>query len=262
MKHLRLNGLKLLCVLGLSLMLASCATPPEDAQALQIYQQTNDPLEPYNRFMTDFNFKVNRYVYKPFSRAYRAVLPEPVRTGLSQVSTNLSQPYYMVNGILQGDLDSAAQSFGRFFTNSTLGIAGLFDVATMLGIESPKKDFGQTLYRWGWNQSMPYFVWPFLGPSDIRETTGSIIGFFINPIDYALPRAEMDHLLLYRYLLQGVVTIDSSTGLLENAEKNSLDPYVMLRTMYRQNRAKFLNEGDIDAQTDAYNFDFEDEEDE
>ena len=72
----------------------------------------------------------------------------------------------------------------------------------------------------------------------------------------------MDHLLLYRYLLQGVVTIDSSTGLLENAEKNSLDPYVMLRTMYRQNRAKFLNEGDIDAQTDAYNFDFEDEEDE
>ena len=76
MKHLQLTGIKLLCVVGLSLMLVACATPPEDEQALQIYEQANDPLEPYNRFMTDFNFKVNRYVYKPFSRAYRTALPE------------------------------------------------------------------------------------------------------------------------------------------------------------------------------------------
>ncbi len=257
-----LNQFVLPGILSVCLALSGCATKPTDPVALAQYNEVNDPLEPYNRAMTNFNFKVNRYVYRPVDKVYRAVTPKPVRTGISNASKNLSQPYYFVNALLQGQLDDGAQIFGRFFTNTTLGIFGFFDVASMLEIEAPVKDFGETLYRWGWNESMPYFVWPFLGPSDIRETTGTIIGFFIDPIDYALPRAERDHLLLYRYAVKGLATIDSMSGLLEDIEKNSVDPYVALRTMYRQNRLKFLNADDIEAQTENYNieFDFEDEE--
>ena len=249
-------------LLPLTAGLIGCATPPTDPQALEQYRQTNDPLEPYNRSMTEFNFKVNRYVYRPIDKAYRAVLPQPARDCISNASNNLSQPYYFVNALLQGDFDDSAQIFGRFFTNTTLGLGGLFDVASMLEIEAPVKDFGQTLYRWGWNNSMPYFVWPFLGPSDIRETTGAVIGFFLDPIDYALPKAERDHLLIYSYAVKGMVTIDSMSSLLENVEQNSIDPYVALRTMYRQNRLKFLNAGNVEAQTENYNIDFDFDDDE
>lgn len=241
--------------------LTGCATAPTDPEALKQYKEANDPLEPYNRAMTDFNFKVNRYVYRPFNKGYRFIVPESIRSGISNASDNLSQPYYLVNAVLQGEFEDAAQIFGRFFTNSTLGLAGFFDVATMLEIEAPKKDFGETLYRWGWNNSMPYFVWPFLGPSDIRETFATITGFFLDPIDYVLPNAEEDKLLLVRYGIKGVVTIDNLSGLLEDVEKTSVDPYVALRTMYRQNRAKFLNANDIEAQTQSYDFDFDFEED-
>lgn len=261
MRKLAYYGFYLLSSCCILLGLSGCATPPTDSDALKQYQEANDPFEPYNRAMTDFNFKVNRYVYRPFDKGYRFIVPEAIRNGISNASDNLSQPYYLVNAVLQGEFEDAAQIFGRFFTNSTLGVAGLFDVATMLEIESPKKDFGETLYRWGWNNSMPYFVWPFLGPSDIRETVGSVAGFFLDPIDYVLPNAEEDNLLIIRYTVKGIVTIDSLSGLLEDVEKTSVDPYVALRTMYRQNRAKFLNANDIDAQTQSYDFDFDFEED-
>ena len=124
----RFFSLILLCTQ--SFLLLACAIPPTESESLNQYKEANDPLEPYNRVMTNFNFKVNRYVYRPFDKGYRFIVPEPVRKGITNASENLSQPYYLVNAILQGDFESSAQIFGRFFTNSTLGIAGLFDVAT------------------------------------------------------------------------------------------------------------------------------------
>lgn len=242
------------------LLLCACATPPSNPEALKQFEENNDPLEPYNRAITDFNFKVNRYVYRPFDKAYRFTVPKPARDCVSNASSNISQPYYFVNAILQGEFEESAQIFGRFFTNTTLGVFGLFDVASKLGIEAPTKDFGQTLYTWGWKESTPYFVLPFLGPSDIRDTTGRAIGFFLDPIDYAFPKKQRRPLLIFRYITMGIVTIDNLSELLENIEKDSIDPYIALRTMYRQNRAKFLNANDIDAQTESYNFDFDDEE--
>jgi phospholipid-binding lipoprotein MlaA len=241
--------------------LGACATAPSDPQALKQFKETNDPFEPYNRAMTDFNFKINRYVYRPFDKAYQFVVPKPVRECISNASGNLSQPYYFVNALLQAEFKDSAQIFARFFTNTTLGLGGLFDVASKLEIQAPVKDFGETLYRWGWNNSMPYFVWPFLGPSDIRETIASSAGFFLDPMDYILPKAEKNHLLIFRYTIKGMATIDNLSGLLEDIERTSIDPYVALRTMYRQNRSKFLNSDNIDAQTESYNIDFEFEED-
>ncbi len=242
---------------GALLCLSACATVPQNPEQLAIYQQNNDPIEPYNRAITDFNFKVNRYVYRPIRKVYRFVFPEFARTGISNFSSNLTEPYILVNAVLQGEGDAAAQSFGRFFTNTTIGLGGLFDAATYFEIGKPEKDFGQTLYRWGWNSSMPYFVLPFLGPSDVRETFSLAVGWFLNPLDYALPRRERNQMRIARYAVQGVVTIDNLSGLLQNIEETSLDPYAALRSMYRQNRLKFLNQDDLDAQTQNYNFDFE-----
>ncbi len=239
-----------------------CATAPTDPEALKTYQDNNDPLEPYNRVMTDFNFKVNRYVYTPIVKAYRGIFPESARKRISYFASNLSEPYTFANAILQGEPRAAAHSFGRFFTNSTLGVGGLFDVATDFGIDKKEKTFGQTLYKWGWNGSSPYFVLPFLGPSDVRETVGMTIGWFLDPIDYILPKKERWQLRIARYAVHGIITMESATDFLTETEKTAVDPYVMLRTMYRQNKQKFLNEGNVEAQTESYNLDFDLDEDE
>ena len=168
----------------------------------------------------------------------------------------MKQPVIFVNSILQGDFESGAQAFGRFFTNTTLGLGGLFDVATEFDIQAPEKDFGQTLYKWGFKQEGPYLVIPFLGPSNVRDATGMVAGFFIDPVDWALPRAE-DGLLWWRYGIQAVADINSSTDLVYNLEQSSVDPYITMRTMYRQNRQQFLTEDDEGA-IENYNFDFPD----
>ena len=249
-------------LLFLCLCLVSCATPPTDPDKLAVYHQNNDPLEPYNRSMTTFNFAVNRYVYQPIAKTYRAVVPEFARTGISNFADNLSEPYTFVNAILQADGRAAAHSFGRFFTNTTLGVGGLFDAATYFGIDKKQKTFGQTLYKWGWKDSVPYLVLPFLGPSDLRETIGMTVGWFMDPIDYTLPRHERLQLRIVRYALHGITTIESSTDLLSEMEKNTVDPYVKLRTMYRQNKQKSLNEDDIEAQSKEYDIDFDFDDDE
>ena len=243
------------------LILTACATKPTDPDALSAYQQANDPLEPMNRVSFAFNDNLNQFVFRPFDKVYRWIFPEPVRTGVHNFSTNLSQPCYLVNALLQGDFKDGAQIFGRFFTNSTLGIGGLFDVATDLGIEAPKKDFGQTLYTWGVKESGPYLVLPVLGPSNVRDATGTVADFFIDPVDWSLPKAEK-HLLLYRYAIMGVDKIDSTSDLLWNLKQSSVDPYAALRTMYQQNRKKVLEE-DTENTSDTtpapadYDFDFE-----
>ena len=237
--------------------LIGCATPPTDPDALKTYQENNDPLEPYNRVMTDFNFKVNRYVYSPFIKAYRNVLPEFARKRIGYFGYNLSEPYVFVNALLQAEPKAAAHSFGRFFTNSTLGLGGLFDVASDFGIKKVEKNFGQTLYKWGWNGSSAYFVLPFLGPSDMRETVGMTVGWFLDPIDYVLPKKERWRFRIARYAINGIVTMENATDFLTETEKTAIDPYVMLRTMYRQNKQKYLNQGDTQAQSQTYDLDFD-----
>ena len=250
---------KSLLFLLMACVLTGCMTPkPTDPEALKAYEELNDPLEPYNRAATDFNFFLNTYLFRPFDKIYRFILPEPVRTGISNFADNLKQHYIFVNALLQGDFDDSAQTFGRFFTNTTLGIGGLFDVATYFEIKAPKKDFGQTLYKWGVTNDGPYLVLPVIGPSNARDTIGMGIGFFIDPLDWALPKAK-DHLLWYRYGIQLVDSADKATDLLWNIEQTSIDPYVTLRTYYRQNRNKFLR-GE-EAAKESYNFSFDDDDD-
>ena len=142
-------------------------------------------------------------------------------------------------------------------TKTTLGLGGLFDVASHFEIEKKKRNFAQTLYKWGWKGTSTYFVLPFLGPSDFRETVGMTVGWFLDPIDYVLPRKDRWRLRIGRYTINGIITIEEATDLLTGIETSSVDPYATLRTMYQQNKQKFLNDGDIEAQSESYNFEFD-----
>lgn len=233
-------------------------TPSSTAQVQEEFK--SDPFESYNRAATNFNFWVNRNVYAPVSKAYRWVLPSFARTGINNFLTNLNQPVIMVNSLLQGDVDAGAHAFGRFFTNTTLGIFGLWDVATPLDIGAPKRDFGQTLYVWGIKDGGPHLVIPFMGPSNVRDTVGFGVNFFIDPMDYILPKLDKDHLLLWRYAFWGVDVMDRATDLLTHVEETSVDPYIALKTMYEQNREKHLTGKDPAAREQpSYDFSFDDD---
>lgn len=242
-------------LMGICAFLCACATTPTNPTEREIYKQTNDPLEPINRVTTTFNLRINKYIFQPVSRFYRFVTPEFFRTGITNFSTNLKQPIIFVNAVLQGEFEQSAQTLGRFFTNTTLGIGGLFDIATKFDIEAPKKDFGQTLYTWGIKEDGYYLVLPILGPSNVRDTTGTIVNFFIDPINWALPERH-DNLLWWKYGIQTVSEINHSTDLLENLDKSSVDVYVTLRTMYHQNRKMDLT-GEETTKND-YDFSFDD----
>jgi phospholipid-binding lipoprotein MlaA len=137
-----------------------------------------DRFEGFNRAMYRFNFEFDQYVYLPIVRGYRFVVPRPVRTGISNFFSNLGEIRNASNGVLQARPEVASRATIRFVVNSTVGLLGFFDVATRLGVDQQREDFGQTLGWWG-VASGPYLVLPILGPSSVRDASGV-------PVDFAL----------------------------------------------------------------------------
>ena len=155
---------KEIIVLGLflPLILGGCATKPTDPDELAIYNQNNDPLEPMNRSIFKFNQGAYDYVLKPAVRGYRKTIPDTIKTGIENVMKNLKQPIYMINALLQGDLDATGTIAGRFALNSVFGVAGIFDLASREEMPVIKRDFGRALYCFtdyrsdninGWNRN-------------------------------------------------------------------------------------------------------------
>mgnify|MGYP001552704079 CR=1 FL=1 len=140
-------------VVAAGLLLAGCATDPTGA---------NDPYEQTNRTVFDFDQKLDKYVVGPSAFAYMKVIPEPARDGVHNFLLNLDLPVTFANALLQGEMDRAGQTLGRFTLNTTLGIGGLFDPATDFGIPYHQEDFGQTLGMWGVGEGF-YMVLSFLG---------------------------------------------------------------------------------------------------
>lgn len=190
-----------------------------------------DPWEPYNRRMHRFNNGVDRHVAKPLARAYVKVVPRPVRSGVSNFFSNLGQPLTAINSLLQGKPKQAAHSAGRFLLNSTVGIAGVFDPATRVGLMNANEDFGQTLGVWGWKRSR-YVELPFFGPRTLRDVIGMAGDAPLSP----LRQVEADRI---RVPLQGLQLVDlratlmSTDALREGAE----DDYTLVRDAWMQRRA-------------------------
>lgn len=208
-----------------------------------------DPFEKTNRSVYEFNNQVDRFVLKPVAKGYRAITPRPVRSGVSNVLSNLREPFTFVNALLQFKPDVAANALGRFLINTTIGIGGLWDHATSLGVNEQKEDFGQTLAAWG-VPSGPYLVIPFLGPSNPRDFVGDVVLFLTDPVDIVVTK-EFGNEASYGLLGARIIdlranAIDTIDPLLKTAD----DPYVFMRSAFQQNRAFAISDGKIAAPSD------------
>lgn len=218
-----------LCAGALALLVTACgpaALPPGDTVA--------DREEASNREAHEFNRALDRAVVRPVANAYGTVVPPPIRRGVSNFAGNLDQPGHVVNNLLQLRLGDAARNTARFAINSTIGVGGLFDPATAIGLTAAKTDFGETLHLYGVGEG-PYLEVPVLGPSTGRDLAGSVVDLALNPVRmvteppasrYAFA-ANVSQPLEARHALGG--TID---GILYE----SADSYLQLRSFYLQMR--------------------------
>ncbi len=169
---------KNLILIVLMLLFASCSSVETNKKPIKnkkkdenIVFDVDDPWEPFNRRMYYFNAKLDKYVLLPATNGYKAVTPDPVERGVHNFFNNLGEVKNFGNSVLQGDMQSSVISFNRFVVNTTFGVLGLFDVATKLGLERQKEDFGLTLAHYG-VKSGPYLVLPVFGPSSLRDASG------------------------------------------------------------------------------------------
>jgi phospholipid-binding lipoprotein MlaA len=152
-------------------------------------QGVQDKYEAQNRLVHQANTDIDRMLLKPASNAYGGGLPEPVRQGIGHFAGNVDLPRSVVNNVLQGRFPNAVHNTLRFVVNTTVGLGGLFDPATGIGLEARDTDFGETLHVWGVGEGN-YVELPFLGPSTERDTVGTGVDLFLNPLSYILPSPE------------------------------------------------------------------------
>ena len=215
------------------LLLAGCASTTAEQVA------ANDPLEPLNRSMFALNEKFDRFVELPIAGFYLLWMPKPLSRGLENFLGNLDLPVVFANDLLQGRPARAGLTLGRFTLNTTVGFGGLFDVASKHDLPYHHADFGQTLSFYGVGEG-PFLVLPIVGPEPPRDLAGDVFDLAIDPITYLPTGAPF-------YMRAGVtigVRIASPFGtnarnvvLRQELQKSSLDPYVTMRSVYRQIRA-------------------------
>ena len=192
-----------------------------------------DPLEPINRVFFHFNDKLYFWVLKPMASGYKAVVPEPARIGVKNFFSNLAFPVRFVNCVLQGKFEGAGYEVGRVLTNSTMGLAGFFDVAEKhFNMKEYDEDLGQTLGSYGLGHGF-FIYWPFLGPSSLRDSIGDAGDAFLDPIYYADLKTKYE-LAIKAY--EKVNDVSLVLGEYEDLKKAAFDPYIAFRDVYFQYR--------------------------
>jgi phospholipid-binding lipoprotein MlaA len=212
---------------------------------------SDDPLEGFNRAVFSFNRGLDVALIRPATVAYEAVLPGGVRSSISNVLSNLNEPLVFLNSLLQGKVDQAGQSLGRFITNSLIGLGGLFDPASDFGVTKVQADFGQTLGKYGVG-SGPYLVLPVLGPSNLRDSAGWVGYFVLDPMRYAWPQQSRATM---RYTRAGLGALDvrsRNMKLIDDTFATSQDPYSTFKSFYEQRRASMIDENVGDAAWDQF----------
>lgn len=246
-------SLGILCT-SLSL-LASCASGSVTADS----HDQNDPFEGFNRAMFKFNDTLDKYVLVPVAKGYRAITTQDIRDRVNSAFYNLEEPVSAVNQVLQGEFKQSAVSLGRFVVNSTLGLAGTFDVASGWGMKAQKDNFDRTMASWCVDDG-PYLVLPFIGPSTPRAAVGRVADMFMSPVYWYTNQYEDGE---YAYLGYNAAKLvawrENALSLTEDLERNSVDFYTTMRSAYMQNRSQLPScncNGDSSSGTAAYDFDF------
>jgi phospholipid-binding lipoprotein MlaA len=214
--------------LTLALTLAACAAPPPAEGPV------SDPFEAQNRRFHAINKGADRYALRPASRLYGRGVPGPLREGVSNFAENLSTPGSVVNDVLQGEVEDAGHNFFRFAINSTLGVAGLFDPATSIGLPERESDFGQTLHVWGAPEGA-YLELPLLGPSTQRDFAGRVVDVVLNPLRHAASD-EVRQAATLAEIGDGLDTRYRFGNTIDSILYDSADSYLQTREAYLQNR--------------------------
>lgn len=217
-------------------LLQGCATGPNP----------RDPFEPFNRGVTRFNDGLDEAIVKPVAQAYQDVVPSPVRTGINNFFGNLSDVWSMVNSVLQLKPQAATESLMRVSINTLMGMGGVLDWATEMGLQRHREDFGKTLGRWGVDTG-PYLVLPVLGPSTVRDTAALVVdakGDLVMQVDNVPSRNSL-------YVLRAVDLRASLLRAGEVLDQAALDKYSFTRDAYLQRRGVVLDSnGDAEERYD------------
>ena len=222
-------------VLALLLCCGGCAaTTPTASTTADDADTEHDPAEPVNRAIFKVNVAADHAVMRPVAQAYVDHVHEGVQKGIHNVVQNLKEPAVAVNDALQGNVNQAWQSVQRLAVNSTVGVAGIFDVASQLGLPPHKADFGQTLAVWGVGEG-PFVELPLLGPSNARDTVGTAVDMALNPLTF-VGGAPATYAGIATGSANVVDTRSQHLHDLDELERNSLDYYATLRSVYRQHR--------------------------
>jgi phospholipid-binding lipoprotein MlaA len=222
---------------------AACLAAPGLASA---QEAQTDPWEGFNRQMYAVHDGVDQAVLEPVARGYRFITPEPVQGGVLNFLRNLRGPVIFANDVLQGELGRAGVTAARFGINSTIGIVGIFDPATSMGLERHDEDFGQTLAVWGVD-SGPYIFVPLLGPTTVRDGAGRIVDIAFDPLTW-LEFDEVDEVRIGRTILAGVAARELVLETVDDIRRDSVDPYVTIRTSYGLLRESAIQNGPTDVQ--------------
>lgn len=221
----------------------AAAVPPEERLPWEVEEAAEDadPYESFNRKVYKFNNAVDRAVLKPLARGYDKLLPDTVQRRIGNFFRNLTEPTVAINNLLQGKVNDAFAATARFLANSTIGIGGLFDVATKAGVPRQQEDFGQTLAVWG-AEPGPYLVLPFLGPRTVRDSFGLVADWYTDPVTY------IDNEPV-RYGLRGLYFVDTRWQLMDASrvlEQATDDEYLFVREAYLQRRNSLIRDGKSD----------------
>ena len=206
---------------------ASAAVADEDKT-----EGNADPLESLNRFTSGFNSFLRKGFVDPMVDLYQYVTPDPLENAISNAASNLSEPITIGSSLLQGDTENAGNATRRFLINSTIGVGGLGDPATDMGIEARREDFGQALGAHGVEPG-PHIVLPILGPSNLRDVVGDLPVMILSPMPLAGSVAK------------GAVEYSGKQDTVQSIGKNAVDPYIEEREAYEQNRAYEVRNGNI-----------------
>lgn len=239
--------------------LCSCQSVPEqtepladetsDEEEFEFEATPGDPWEKLNRKSHAFNEFADKIAAKPVAKGYSKVTPGFFKKRISNFFTNLSNVNTMVNNFFQGKIKAAASDFGRLLTNTTLGLGGLFDPATAMGLAQHHEDWGQTFATWGMG-SGPYLVVPVLGPNTVRSSFGRVFDTVFDPLAWFNPERD-------RYALVVLRGVNDREGLLALEKMIFGDKYVFFRDAYLQRREYLIHDGEVeDPFGDEFDEDF------
>jgi len=237
MKNMLSAQLRTIAITGLSVaLLAGCASSGNP----------KDPIEGFNRAMFAFNEGLDSVIVKPVAKGYDAVLPSPIRTGVTNFFANIEDVFIGVNNLLQGKVPEAINDFGRVAINTTIGLLGVLDVASDAGLQKHEEDFGQTFGRWGVGNGA-YVVIPVFGPRTARDTVGLVLDVATDPVAEHRPKRTRDAALVLRMINDRANLLPAD----KVVEEAALDKYSYMRDAYLQRRRNLIHDGNPPRDAEA-----------